>query len=60
MEQGLAARLGGQHLFCAVAAAVEAEEDLPFAATLVQALNLLLLTAPEVPPPPPPLIPAST
>ena len=46
--RGLAARLGGQRVFCALAAALEGEADLRFAATLVQALNLLLLTAPEV------------
>jgi vacuole morphology and inheritance protein 14 len=46
--RGLAARLGAQRVFCALAAALEQEADLHFAATLVQALNLLLLTVPEV------------
>ena len=46
--RGLAARLGAQRVFCALAAALEQEADLSFAATLVQALNLLLLTVPEV------------
>ena len=46
--RGLAARLGAQRVFCALAAALEQEADLRFAATLVQALNLLLLTVPEV------------
>ena len=45
--RGLAARLGAQRVFCALAAALEREADLRFAASLVQALNLLLLTAPE-------------
>lgn len=45
--RGLAARLGAQRVFSALAAALEREQDLRFAATLVQALNLLLLTAPE-------------
>jgi hypothetical protein len=46
-------------VFCAIAAAVEDEKDLAFAANFVQALNLLLLTAPEVtslPPLPPFLV----
>ena len=44
----LAARLGGRAVFGGLSAILEAERDLPFAAALVQALNLILLTSPEV------------
>ena len=40
--------LGPRQVLCALAAALEDEPDLRFAAALVQALNLILLTAPEV------------
>ena len=48
----LAARLGGRAVFGGLSAILEAERDLPFAAALVQALNLILLTSPEARPPP--------
>ena len=44
----MAALLGAQEVMRALAAALQLEQDLPFAAALVQALNLILLTAPEV------------
>ena len=44
----MAALLGAQEVMCALAAALQAEEDLPFSCAIVQALNLILLTAPEV------------
>ncbi len=44
----LAALLGGQRVMCALASALEREHDLKFASAVVQALNLILLTAPEV------------
>ena len=44
----LAARLGGQAVLSMLSGILENEQDLPFAAALVQALNLILLTAPEV------------
>ena len=40
--------LGGERVFCALSASLEYEQDLQFAASMVQALNLILLTAPEV------------
>ena len=43
----LSLRLGGRAVFGGLSAILEAERDLPFAAALVQALNLILLTAPE-------------
>lgn len=43
----LAARLGGRAVLSMLSSILEAEADLPFAAALVQALNLILLTAPE-------------
>ncbi len=43
----LAGRLGGRAVLGMLASILEAEADLPFAAALVQALNLILLTAPE-------------
>jgi hypothetical protein len=49
----LALRLGGRAVFGGLSAILEAERDLPFAAALVQALNLILLTAPEARPPGP-------
>ncbi|KAK9810224.1 hypothetical protein WJX72_006988 [[Myrmecia] bisecta] len=44
----LAALLGGQQVFRALAGILEAEADIKFASAMVQALNLILLTAPEV------------
>ena len=44
----LARLLGPRQVLCALAAALEPERDLRFACALVQALNLILLTAPEV------------
>ena len=44
----MAALLGAREVMCALAAALAQEGDLPFACALVQALNLILLTAPEV------------
>ncbi|KAK9844103.1 hypothetical protein WJX81_004529 [Elliptochloris bilobata] len=44
----LAARLGGRAVFGGLSAILEGERDLPFAAALVQALNLILLTSPEL------------
>lgn len=44
----LARLLGPRQVLCALAAALEEEADLRFACALVQALNLILLTAPEV------------
>ena len=44
----LAGLLGGEKVFSALAASLEHETDLQFAASMVQALNLILLTAPEV------------
>ena len=44
----MAALLGAREVMCALAAALAQEGDLPFACALVQALNLVLLTAPEV------------
>ncbi len=44
----LAARLGGRAVLSMLSSILEDEQDLPFAAALVQALNLILLTAPEV------------
>ncbi len=41
---------GGRAVLSMLASILEAEEDLPFAAALVQALNLILLTAPEARP----------
>ena len=46
----LAARLGGRAVLSMLSSILEDERDLPFAAALVQALNLILLTAPEVRP----------
>ena len=46
----LAARLGGRAVLSMLSSILEDEQDLPFAAALVQALNLILLTAPEVGP----------
>ena len=43
----LAARLGGRAVFGGLSAILEGERNLPFAAALVQALNLILLTSPE-------------
>ena len=51
----LAALLGGQRVFRQLAAALAESEDLHFVSALVQALNLILLTAPEVHPAPPDL-----
>ena len=45
--RALAARLGGHAVLAMLSSILEAEADLPFAAALVQALNLILLTAPE-------------
>ena len=50
----LAARLGGRAVLSMLSSILEDERDLPFAAALVQALNLILLTAPEVRPIAPP------
>ena len=44
----MAALLGAREVMRALAAALAHEADLPFACALVQALNLILLTAPEV------------
>lgn len=44
----LAELLGGQRVFCQLAAVLAEAEDLHFVSALVQALNLILLTAPEV------------
>ena len=44
----MAALLGAREVMCALAAALAQEGDQPFACALVQALNLILLTAPEV------------
>jgi len=44
----LAEFLGGEKVFSALSASLEKETDLQFAASMVQALNLILLTAPEV------------
>ncbi len=44
----LATRLGGRAVLSMLSSILEEERDLPFAAALVQALNLILLTAPEV------------
>ena len=44
----LAARLGGRAVLSMLSSILEDERDLPFAAALVQALNLILMTAPEV------------
>ena len=41
----LAARLGGRAVLSMLSSILETETDLPFAAALVQALNLILLTA---------------
>ena len=46
--RSLADLLGGERVFCALSASLEHEQDLHFAASMVQALNLILLTAPEV------------
>ena len=46
--RSLAELLGGKKVFCALSASLEHEDDLQFAASVVQALNLILLTAPEV------------
>lgn len=43
----LAKLLGARQVLTALAAALEIEPDLRFACALVQALNLILLTAPE-------------
>ena len=48
MVRKLAARLGGHAVLSMLSSILEDEQDLPFAAALVQALNLILLTAPEV------------
>lgn len=48
----MAALLGAQEVMCALAAALQTEQDLAFCCALVQALNLILLTAPEVLHPP--------
>lgn len=48
MVRSLADLLGGERVFCALSASLEDESDLHFAASVVQALNLILLTAPEV------------
>ena len=44
----LAALLGGRRVFRALAAVLADADDLRFVSALVQALNLILLTAPEV------------
>ena len=44
----LARLLGPRQVLIALAAALEEERDLRFACALVQALNLIVLTAPEV------------
>ena len=51
MVRKLAGLLGGEKVFSALAASLDHESDLQFAASMVQALNLILLTAPEVPHP---------
>ena len=43
----LAALLGGRRVFRALAAVLADADDLRFVSALVQALNLILLTAPE-------------
>ena len=48
MVRKLAGLLEGEKVFCALSASLEKETDLQFAASMVQALNLILLTAPEV------------
>ena len=48
MVRKLAAQLGGRAVLSMLSSILEDEQDLPFAAALVQALNLILLTAPEV------------
>ena len=53
MIRQLVARLGGRPVLAMLGSILEQETDLPFAAALVQALNLILLTAPEVGFPPP-------
>lgn len=40
--------LGPQKVFCALADILNQEQDLRFASAMVQALNVILLTAPEV------------
>ena len=40
--------LGPQKVFCALADILNQERDLRFASAMVQALNVILLTAPEV------------
>ena len=40
--------LGPQKVFCALADILDQERDLRFASAMVQALNVILLTAPEV------------
>lgn len=40
--------LGPQKVFCALADILQQEQDLRFASAMVQALNVILLTAPEV------------
>ncbi|CAL8466856.1 g6392 [Coccomyxa elongata] len=44
----LVTRLGGRAVLSMLSSILEDERDLPFAAALVQALNLILLTAPEL------------
>lgn len=53
----LVVRLGGRAVLSMLSSILEEERDLPFAAALVQALNLILLTAPEVRHPSAPLPP---
>ncbi len=50
MVRKLVTRLGGRAVLSMLSSILEDERDLPFAAALVQALNLILLTAPEVRP----------
>lgn len=52
--------LGGERVMCTLAAILEDEPDLKFASAMVQALNLILLTAPEVSTSPPPPHPGHT
>lgn len=55
----LCSLLGAQPLFTTLSYILAEEADLPFGAAIVQALNLILLTAPEVfalPLPSPPLL----
>ena len=44
----LCGHLGAEKVFTELALILHQEEDLGFASTLVQALNLILLTSPEV------------